>query len=136
MKKAIAIAIVTSTLLWPMARSSSYVWNSIKHALTAETGGSYFEQYVKGSMIPGGVGGVRVFLGTVLSTGPADRPTILVVALGDKTTPDATLHLSAAWSSKVSLGSEVEFQGVPTAFSEKPFMVSFDVDINDIALVK
>jgi hypothetical protein len=136
MKKAIAIAIVTSTLLWPMAQSSSSLWNSIKRALTADDGRRYFENYVKDSMIPGGAQGVHAFVGTVLSTGPADRPTILVVALGDKTTPDATLHLSAAWSSKIGLGSEVEFQGVPTAFSEKPFMVSFNVDINDIALVK
>jgi hypothetical protein len=51
----------------------------------------------------------------------------LVLALSDRTTPEVTLHLKEKLKSELVLGSQIQFTGVATEFTQKPFMLSFDV---------
>ena len=52
----------------------------------------------------------------------------MVLALSDGTTPDATLNLDAALPGKADPGVDIEFSGVPSAFTKEPFNVTFDVE--------
>ena len=101
------------------------LWVKIKEALTSADG-SYWET-MKGSLVPGGAEGVKKLKGTVISARPSIRPKELVVAIDGKT-PDVTLKLDAPLSGKVAEGSDIEFEGVPTALSKNPFMVTFEVE--------
>src|SRR6266850_2128577 len=75
----------------PQPRTSKQVWSIIKMALIAPDGEDYFENYFKGATVPGGVEGITVFTGTLLSAEPAAKPSVLVVAISDSTTPEVTL---------------------------------------------
>ena len=54
----------------PLSPNSREFWTIIKTALTAPDGQDYFENNLKGSMIPGGAGGVVLLTGTLLSAEP------------------------------------------------------------------
>jgi tetratricopeptide (TPR) repeat protein len=104
------------------------LWMTLKTALTAADGQQYFDANMKGTEVPGGAGGAQAFKGKLISSKPALHPKQLVLSLGDGTTPDATLILDAALPGKAEPGVEVEFAGVPTAFTKDPFNVTFDVE--------
>jgi hypothetical protein len=59
----------------------------------------------------------------------------LVVAISDSTTPELTLKLKdSEWkdthlNGPLMRGSVIQFEGVPTTFTKKPFMLTFDVNI-------
>ena len=53
----------------------------------APDGEEYFENNLKGAMVPGGIAGVTLFTGALLSAEPASQPGVLVVAISDRTTP-------------------------------------------------
>src|SRR5215831_10362439 len=75
------------------AWTSKYLWSVIKASLIAPGGDDYFKENLKGTMLPGGAGGVTLFTGTLLSAEPAAQPSVLVVAISDNSTPEATLQL-------------------------------------------
>jgi hypothetical protein len=50
-----------------LTEQSSAVWSNIKRVLQANDGDAFFESKVKYSLVPGGVKGVHVFRGTVVS---------------------------------------------------------------------
>ncbi len=104
------------------------LWMTLKQALTAADGQQYFDANMKGAAVPGGAGGVQTFKGKLISTKPALRPKELVLSIGDGTTPDATLMLDAALPGKAEPGVEIEFAGVPSAFTKEPYNVTFDVE--------
>lgn len=97
------------------------LWMGIKKELTGPGGESYFESSVKGAAVP-------KLKGKVISEKPAVRPKELVLALADPTTPEVTLKLDEPIAGKVEIGSDLEFEGVPSAFTKDPFMVTFDVE--------
>jgi hypothetical protein len=76
----------------PLPLNSREFWTIIKTALTAPDSQDYFENNLKGSMIPGGAGGVVLLTGTLLSAEPVAQPTVLIVAISDAKTPEATLR--------------------------------------------
>lgn len=114
------------------ARPDLALWLNIKRALLGENGSEFFEKSFKNALVPGGANGVRTFKATLVSATPSSKPMVLLVAVSDHTTPEATLNLSGSLKKSVKPGAEVEFQGVPVAFSRAPFMVTFDVSVNDV----
>jgi hypothetical protein len=111
------------------------VWSIIKAALMAPDGDQYFENNLKGSMVPGGVAGVGLFTGTLLSAEPAAHPSTLVISISDGTTPEVTLHMKdSEWkdtylNGPVMRGSVIQFEGVPILFTKEPFMLTLGVSM-------
>jgi tetratricopeptide (TPR) repeat protein len=97
------------------------LWKNLKAALTGADGASYFESSMKGA-------GVPMLKGKVVSLQPAVKPKVIVMALEDGTTADATLKFEAALPGKVDPGTELSFEGVPESYTTSPFMVVFVVD--------
>ena len=102
------------------------LWLNIKQELTGANGAQYFEANMKGAEVPS-------FKGKLISMKPAARPKELVLAIADGTTPDATLVLDAPLPGKAEPGAEIEFVGVPSAFTKEPFNVTFDVEKKKIS---
>ncbi len=102
------------------------LWKTLKNELTSPNGQQFFEANMKGAKVPGGAEGVQRFRGTLVAAKPATRPTELIVAVTDPSTPEVTLKLDKALAGKPVPGSEVEFEGVPESFTREPFMVTFE----------
>jgi hypothetical protein len=119
----------------PLPLNSREFWTIIKTALTAPDGQDYFENNLKGSMIPGGAGGVVLLTGTLLSAEPVAQPAVLIVAISDAKTPEATLRFKdSEWkdthlNGPLMPGSMIQFEGVPVAFKKEPFMLTFEVSV-------
>jgi hypothetical protein len=119
----------------PATVASKQLWSAIKTSLTEPDGEEYFENNLKNAMVPGGAGGVTLFTGTLLSAEPAAQPSVLVVAISDSITPEVTLQLKdSEWkdthlNGPLMRGSVIQFEGVPTAFTKKPFMLTFGVSM-------
>src|ERR1700687_3257256 len=77
----------------PPPPDSRLLLTIIKNALSAADGQDYFENNLKGAMVPGGAGGVELLTGTLLSAEPAAQPAVLFVAISDAKTPEVTLRL-------------------------------------------
>ena len=98
------------------------MWMGVKTALVAADGAQYFESKMKGAGLP-------KLRGKLVSQSPAIKPKTLVLAMSDDTTPEVTLVLSAPLPGKADAGTVIEFeQGVPTAFTQNPFMVTMEVE--------
>jgi tetratricopeptide (TPR) repeat protein len=97
------------------------LWMGVKKMLTAEGGSQYFETQMKGALVQG-------LKGKVISAKPPVRSKELVVGLADPNTPEVTLKLDAPLKGKPEIGEDIEFEGVPSAFTPDPFMVTFDVE--------
>ena len=129
----------------PPARSQGdarALWiDVIRNPLQEPSGLEYFENTLKDAILPGGVNGIREFRGTVLSAKPADAPSEFVVAVFNPTTPEVTLVLKQAGkvaqlARPVPPGAVVYFSGVPKAFTQKPFMLTMDVDIDNLGIAR
>jgi hypothetical protein len=79
----------TGNLLQPDPRE---FWTIIKTALTAPDGQDYFENNLKGAMVPGGADGLDLLIGTLVSAEPVEQPAFLIVAISDAKTPEVTLR--------------------------------------------
>jgi len=109
------------------------LWLSIKSQLTDTNGEKYFDEQLKGS-------GVPKLKGVLMDARPACRPKELVVAVPEpdqQGTPQSviTLKLVAddkpdALAGKPDTGATVEIQweGVPSAFTKEPFMLTMDTE--------
>ncbi len=109
------------------------LWLTLKGALTAPDGQSYFDSNMKGAEVPGGAGGVQTLKGKLIEAKPTLHPKELILSIGDGTTPDVTLHLDAPLPGKADPGVEIEFSGVPSSYTKDPFNISFDVEKKKIA---
>lgn len=122
--------------------TSREFWTIIKAALTAPDGQDYFENNLKGAMVPGGAGAVELLTGTLVSAEPASQPAVLIVAISDAKTPEVTLQLKDSdWkdthlNGPVMPGSVIQFEGVPISFSKEPFMVTFGVSMTKRSQVR
>src|SRR5712692_9761360 len=131
--------VVSSVLLFQSGAKPAEVarslelWIILKRALIAPDGQEYFESDLKNAWVPGGVNGLDRLRGTVISAKPLDRPSTVIIAISDKITPEVTLQIKdARWQSTqlkagIKPGTEVEFEGVPVAFTREPFMLTFVV---------
>src|SRR4029077_8577714 len=97
------------------------LWMGIKKQL-ADTGGEqYFERTLKNAALP-------KLKGTVEEGKPACRSKELLVALSDGTHPEVSLKLDTALTGKPEAGTEIQWEGVPSAFTKDPFMLTMDTE--------
>ena len=127
-----ALLLAISSLFAQDVRPDLALWRNIKRALLDTDGREYFEYGLKDCRVPGGTNGVTMFMATVVSASPSSKPSTLVVAIVDNATPEATLKLDRSLRDPVKPGAKVEFQGVPVAFSKEPFMITFDVAVDEL----
>ena len=97
------------------------LWKSIKTQLTGADGATYFGSSMKDAQLP-------TLKGKVVKLTPEVKPKVLVLALEDGTTPDATLKFEMPLAGKVDVGTELSFEGVPESYTASPYMVVFNVD--------
>jgi len=98
------------------------LWMKIKGALADTNGEQYFAGQLKDSQVP-------QLRGTLVEAKPACRPKELIVAVplpGNTPTPEITLKLEAALTGKPELNQEFHWEGVPSAFTKDPFMLTMD----------
>ena len=105
------------------------LWSSLRRSLVAADGEDFFQQNLKGFALP-------VMIGTLISSTPAERPTILVIGLSNPATPEIRLRLKddsgadAPLKGPIAPGSQIRFEGVPTAFTKDPFMLTIETSPN------
>jgi len=97
------------------------MWVKLKTALDAPEGPQYFDSGLKEAEAP-------KLKGKLVSQSPALRPKTLVLALSDATTPEVTINLATPLPGKAEPGTELTFVGVAKTFTQKPFMITMDVD--------
>lgn len=97
------------------------LWMGIKKQLTDTNGDQYFDSTLKNADVP-------KLKGTLVDAMPACRSKELVVALSDATHGEATLKLDMALTGKPKTGAEIQFKGVPSAFTKDPFMLTMDTE--------
>ena len=112
------------------------LWLSIKRQLSEPTTGTqYFEGQMKDAVVEG-------LKGKIVEAKPECRSKELVVAVprpdqtGVNVVPEITLKLDTPLTGKPELG-EIEFAGVPSAFTQDPFMLTMDTEkakINGLSL--
>jgi tetratricopeptide (TPR) repeat protein len=116
------------------------MWMKIKAALSDTGGEQYFESSLKGA-------GVPQLRGIVIDAKPACRPKELLVAVP---LPDAKQPYTAeislklvdsddkplALTGKPELNSEIHWEGVPSAFSKEPFLLTMSTEKSKIEGLK
>lgn len=98
------------------------LWMGIKKQLADTGGDQYFENSLKSAAVP-------PLKGTIVEAKPACRSKELILALSDAKNAEVTLKLDAALTGKPELGQEIQFEGVPSAFTKDPaFMLTMDAE--------
>lgn len=102
------------------------LWMKIKGQLADTSGEQYFNDQLKNSAVP-------PLRGTLVEAKPECRPKELLVAvpLPDAAQPlraEITLKLDAPLTGKPELNQEFHWEGVPSAFSKDPFMLTMDTE--------
>ncbi len=93
------------------------LWANIKRQLSAPDGEKYFEENLRDSALP-------YLYGVVLSATPRDRPSSLVLAMSDKSTPEVSLELEGRATETIRDGAEIIFDGVAKSFTQRPFRLT------------
>jgi hypothetical protein len=102
------------------------LWMKIKGALSDSNGEQYFEGQLKDSAVP-------LLAGMLVDATPACRPKELLVGVP---LPDAQgspqgeirLKLDKALAGKPELKTTFQWEGVPSAFTPQPFLLTMDVE--------
>ncbi len=79
------------------------LWKNVKKELLSDGGAAYFENSMKGALLPGGANGVTKFRGKLVY-GTAARPKELVLGIEKAESPDVTLKLDGAAAGKNGRG--------------------------------
>ena len=101
------------------------LWRDLKATLTAADGDTYFTNSVKGALIP------QEFKAKIVSWTPDTNPTEIKISI-DEPSGDATIKYEKPLHAKVNAGDAITIQGMATAFTKDPFMVTFDGDQSKI----
>lgn len=102
------------------------LWMGIKKELAGANGEQYFEANVKNAAVP-------KLKGTVIAAKPPVRSKELVVGLENAEVGEVTLKFDVPLAGKPKIGSVVEFEGVPTAFTKDPFNLTFETEKGKVA---
>lgn len=103
------------------------LWNGIKGALSAPDGEQYFTDKLKDSAVP-------QLRGLVVEAKPSCRPKEILVSVPaganqQQAGPaEITLKLDTPLTGKPEVGSEILWEGIPTAFTKVPFMLTMDTE--------
>jgi len=90
--------------------------------LTSANGEEFFRKELKDCLLP-------VMVGTLISSTPAERPTVLVIGLSDPSSTEITLRMkddsgnAASLNGPIMHGSKIQFEGVVRSFTKTPFMI-------------
>jgi tetratricopeptide (TPR) repeat protein len=106
------------------------MWMKIKAALSDTDGAQYFESSLKGAAVP-------KLKGTLIDAKPACKSNTLLIAVP---LPDAqgapvaeiALKLDPPLTGKPALDTEVQWEGVPSAFTQSPFLLTMDTEKTSI----
>lgn len=112
-------------------------WRDIVKEPLQKEGDSYFEN-MKGALLPGEAGkakGFDKFKAKLISMEPANKPKTLVLALEKPDVADVTLKFDEPLPGNMEPGALLEFEGQPSSYTKEPFMVTFDVDMEQKQLV-
>jgi hypothetical protein len=105
------------------------LWSALKRTLTGKDGEEFFQQNLKDFALP-------VMVGTLISSTPAERPSVLVIGVSDSSTPEITLLIkddsgkAAPLNGPIMRGSQIRFEGAVTDFTKVPFMLSVETSPN------
>jgi hypothetical protein len=107
---------------------------NLRDALSEADGQQYFDSKLKDS-------GVPQLRGVLVSATPACRPKELMVAIqlpDAKGAPKAEikLKLDKPLTVKPELNQEIRWEGVPSAFTKEPFLLTMDTDADPLAGLK
>ncbi len=110
------------------------LWINIKAALAGANGEQYFISDLKDSAVP-------KLLGVVVEAKPACRPTELLVVVSAPESaqglqPEIALKLEKPLSGKPDLDTEFRWEGVPVAFTAKPFLLTMTTEPDKIEGLK
>lgn len=105
-------------------------WMGIKKQLVDTGGDQYWEGSMKGAALPGQIPETQFtkLKGTLISMKPAKNPKELVVGLENASVPEVTLKFETALTGTADPGTELQFSGIASGFTKDPFMVTFDVE--------
>lgn len=95
------------------------LWMKIKGALATADGEAYFASSLKDAAVP-------PLRGTLVEAKPACRPKELLVGFPNQ--PEILLKLDKPLTGKPEPGSEFQWQGVPSAFTAAPFLLTMDTE--------
>jgi hypothetical protein len=112
-------------------------WRDIVREPLQKEGDSYFEN-MKGALLPGDPGkakGFEMFKAKLISMDPANKPKTLVLALEKPDVADVTLKFDEPLPGNMEPGAILEFAGAPVSYTKDPFMVTFEVDMEQKQLV-
>lgn len=104
------------------------LWTKIRAALAAPDGQQYFESGVKNAAVP-------QLTGRLVEAKPVCRPTELRVAVRGET-PEILLKLAKPLAGKAEPGTEFRFEGIPTAFTGAPFLLTMQSEEAKLAGLK
>jgi hypothetical protein len=102
----------------PMIDRARDLWLRIRTALLSDDGPSYFENGLKGTLVP-------KLKGIVVSSLPVNSPRTLSLQIDGSPAPDVTLRLDREFGKPIPRGSLIEFEGIASEFSRTPFAYSF-----------
>lgn len=110
------------------------LWMKLKGALSDTNGDQYFQSQLKDAAVP-------QLRGTLVEAKPACHPKELLVAVPLPDTqgalrPEITLKLDAPLGGKPELNTEFHWEGVPTAFTRDPFMLTMTVEKSKVQGLK
>jgi hypothetical protein len=110
------------------------LWMKIKAALTDANGEQYFESSLKDA-------GVPPLRGTLVDAKPVCRPTELRIAVPlpdatEKPTAEILVKLDKAILGRAEAGGEIQWEGVPTAFTKQPFLLTMTADASKLQGLK
>jgi hypothetical protein len=102
------------------------MWMKIKAALSDNDGAQYFDSSLKGAAVP-------KLKGILVDAKPACKPNTLLIAVplpDAQGTPVAeiALKLDPPLTGKPALNAEVQWEGVPSAFTASPFLLTMDTE--------
>jgi tetratricopeptide (TPR) repeat protein len=107
-------------------------WRQVKDGLIGDGSAAYWEA-MNGSALPGSSVSDGKFRGKLISATPETRPNELKLAIEDPMVADVTLKLAEPLPGKMDPGGEIAFSGVAKDFAKSPFMVTFEVEKEDIS---
>jgi hypothetical protein len=98
------------------------LWREMKAALLRDDGPAYWEQ-IRGAMVPSLS---MIFVGTVVSSTPADHGTTVILRMEETASPETTLRIKTSRS--IPAGTKIGFKGVLAAFQSDPFMLTLELN--------
>jgi tetratricopeptide (TPR) repeat protein len=106
------------------------LWVNIKENLTEQGGDKYFAESMKDALIP--PDSMVPFKATVISHDPAKNPKTVVLGIQDPQKADVTLKLEEPLTGVAPAGTVIQFRGAPESFTKEPFMVTFQVEKDNL----